>query len=187
MPAVSQNQQKAAGMALAAKKGEISPDKLRGAAKQMYDSMTVKQLEEYASVKREGLPEKKKEASLVMQGFMDELEKNAILHRWMLGLKSAFGKATPAQYKRLLKMQNKGIYTKKGYAKMLGQQRAGAQSARSAMKTKALRDKASQFDNILNWVKKNPKKAVAAGVPGAYVAGEIDMPRRRGGITISGA
>jgi len=56
MPAKSKKQQKAAGMALAAKRGEISPNKLKGSAKQMYKSMTQKQLKEYAETKRKGLP-----------------------------------------------------------------------------------------------------------------------------------
>ena len=60
MPAKSQQQQKAAGMALAAKRGELSPQKLRGSAKQMYESMNKRQLEEYARTKRKNLPRKKK-------------------------------------------------------------------------------------------------------------------------------
>ena len=60
MPAKSQQQQKAAGMALAAKRGELSPHKLRGSAKQMYESMNKRQLEEYARTKRKNLPRKKK-------------------------------------------------------------------------------------------------------------------------------
>jgi len=58
MPAVSEQQQKAAGLALAAKRGEIDPKTLTGAAKQMYESMTAKQLEEYAGTKHKGIPEK---------------------------------------------------------------------------------------------------------------------------------
>lgn len=61
MPAVSQAQQKAAGMALAAKRKEISVNKLKGAAKDMFDSMTVKELEDLAATDREKLPEHKKE------------------------------------------------------------------------------------------------------------------------------
>lgn len=52
MPATSGAQQKAAGAALAAKRGETSPDALHGAARQMYDSMTEAELEEMASVAR---------------------------------------------------------------------------------------------------------------------------------------
>lgn len=48
MPAKSESQRKAAGAALSAKRGERSPSSLRGASKQMYDSMTQKQLRDYA-------------------------------------------------------------------------------------------------------------------------------------------
>ena len=59
MPAMSKAQQKAAGAALAAKRGEIKKSKLIGASKEMYDSMTEKQLEEFAETQRKGLPERK--------------------------------------------------------------------------------------------------------------------------------
>jgi hypothetical protein len=59
MPAKSQAQQQAMGAALAAKRGEIPVSKLFGAAKQMYESMTEAQLEEYAGTKRKGLPKHK--------------------------------------------------------------------------------------------------------------------------------
>jgi len=60
MPAKSKQQQKAAGMALAAKRGEIPVSKLRGSAKQMYKSMSVRQLREFAETKRKSLPKKKR-------------------------------------------------------------------------------------------------------------------------------
>ena len=60
MPAKSTAQQKAAGTALAAKRGKIPVSKLKGSAKSMYQSMTAKQLEEYAGTKRKGLPARKK-------------------------------------------------------------------------------------------------------------------------------
>ena len=60
MPAKSKAQRSAAGMALAAKRGGISVTKLKGAAREMYDSMTVSQLEEYAGTKTKKLPKKKK-------------------------------------------------------------------------------------------------------------------------------
>jgi len=59
MPARSKQQQKAAGMALAAKRGEIAPSSLKGAAASMYASMTEAQLEELARTKRKGLPARK--------------------------------------------------------------------------------------------------------------------------------
>jgi len=59
MPATSKAQQKAAGAALAAKRGEEPKSKLKGASLQMEESMSEKQLEEFASTKRKGLPNKK--------------------------------------------------------------------------------------------------------------------------------
>ncbi len=59
MPAKSKAQQKAAGAALSAKRGETPKSKLRGASREMYDSMSEKELEEFAETKRKGLPEKK--------------------------------------------------------------------------------------------------------------------------------
>lgn len=57
MPAKSKAQQKAAGAALSAKRGETPKSKLKGASKSMVDSMDEKQLEELASTKRKGKPE----------------------------------------------------------------------------------------------------------------------------------
>lgn len=59
MPATSKAQQKAAGAALAAKRGEIKKSELQGASREMYESMTEDQLEDFAETKRKGLPEKK--------------------------------------------------------------------------------------------------------------------------------
>jgi len=57
MPAKSAAQQKAAGAALAAKRGDAPKSKLRGASKSMEESMTRKELEEMASTPRKGKPE----------------------------------------------------------------------------------------------------------------------------------
>lgn len=59
MPAQSKAQQKAAGAALAAKRGETRVSELKGASKEMYDSMSEKELEELASTERDKLPDKK--------------------------------------------------------------------------------------------------------------------------------
>jgi hypothetical protein len=58
MPAKSKAQQKAAGAALAAKRGEISKDKLYGSSRSMYESMSAKQLEDFAATKRSNKPRK---------------------------------------------------------------------------------------------------------------------------------
>lgn len=57
MPARSKAQQKAAGAALAAKRGETSKKSLKGASKSMEASMSERQLDELASTKRKGKPE----------------------------------------------------------------------------------------------------------------------------------
>jgi hypothetical protein len=59
MPAKSKAQQKAAGAALAAKRGEIKKGELKGASRGMYESMSEKELDALASTKRKGLPKKK--------------------------------------------------------------------------------------------------------------------------------
>ena len=59
MPAVSKAQQKAAGAALSAKRGDTPKSKLKGASKEMAESMSETQLEELASTKRKGKPEHK--------------------------------------------------------------------------------------------------------------------------------
>ena len=59
MPAKSKAQQKAAGAALSAKRGETKKSELKGASKSMAESMTKKELEALASTRRKGLPEKK--------------------------------------------------------------------------------------------------------------------------------
>jgi hypothetical protein len=58
MPARSKAQQKAAGAALAAKRGEAAKSALKGASREMVKSMTEEQLEELASTPRKGLPER---------------------------------------------------------------------------------------------------------------------------------
>ncbi|WP_295806742.1 DUF3008 family protein [uncultured Nitratireductor sp.] len=59
MPAKSKAQQKAAGAALAAKRGEMPKSELQGASREMYESMSEAELEELAETSRKGLPEEK--------------------------------------------------------------------------------------------------------------------------------
>jgi len=58
MPAKSKSQQKAAGAALSAKRGETKKSDLKGASKGMYESMSEEELEEMASTKRKNKPDK---------------------------------------------------------------------------------------------------------------------------------
>ena len=57
MPAKSKAQQKAAGAALSAKRGDTKVGALQGASKQMYESMSEDELEDYASTSLDDLPD----------------------------------------------------------------------------------------------------------------------------------
>lgn len=56
MPAKSKAQQQAAGIALSAKEGKTPKSKLRGASKQMAQSMSESELHKMASTSRKGKP-----------------------------------------------------------------------------------------------------------------------------------
>jgi hypothetical protein len=58
MPARSKKQQMAAGAALSAKRGERSKKSLKGASKQMVESMSEGELRKIASTKRKKLPKR---------------------------------------------------------------------------------------------------------------------------------
>jgi len=57
MPAKSKAQQKAAGAALSAKRGDTPKSELKGPSKNMAESMSEKELDKMASTKRKGKPE----------------------------------------------------------------------------------------------------------------------------------
>lgn len=59
MPAQSKAQQQAAGAALAAKRGERKTSELKGASRQMVESMSEDELEELAETDRKDLPDRK--------------------------------------------------------------------------------------------------------------------------------
>lgn len=59
MPAKSKAQQKAAGAALSAKRGDTKESDLKGASKAMEKSMTEAQLDELASTPQKDKPEHK--------------------------------------------------------------------------------------------------------------------------------
>ena len=57
MPAKSKAQQKAAGAALSAKRGETDKKDLQGASQEMYETMTEEELEDLASTSHDNLPD----------------------------------------------------------------------------------------------------------------------------------
>lgn len=58
MEAQSKAQQRAAGAALSAKRGDTKVGDLQGASKEMYDTMSEAELEEMASTDHDDLPER---------------------------------------------------------------------------------------------------------------------------------
>ena len=62
MPAKSAAQQKAAGAALSAKRGDTPKSELKGASKSMVESMSEKELDEMASTSRKDKPEHKSDS-----------------------------------------------------------------------------------------------------------------------------
>ncbi|HET8597078.1 MAG TPA: DUF3008 family protein [Castellaniella sp.] len=59
MPAKSKSQQQAAGIALAAKRGDKKVSELKGASRSMYKSMDQKELRDLAETKTKGKPDHK--------------------------------------------------------------------------------------------------------------------------------
>lgn len=59
MKARSEAQQKAAGAALSAKRGVTPKSKLQGASKEMFETMTEKELEDMASTSHDKIPKRK--------------------------------------------------------------------------------------------------------------------------------
>lgn len=59
MPAKSKKQQMAAGIALSAKRGEKPVDSLKGASRQMHNSISQKELKDLARTQRGNLPQKR--------------------------------------------------------------------------------------------------------------------------------
>ena len=57
MPSTSKAQQRLMGQAYAYKKGELKSSEVSAEIKELADSMTLKQLKDFASTKHDGLPE----------------------------------------------------------------------------------------------------------------------------------
>lgn len=54
MPSVSEKQRKSACMAYLAKQGKLSPQQLKGAAKNMYENMNEQQLKDFCKLFKDG-------------------------------------------------------------------------------------------------------------------------------------
>lgn len=64
MPSTSKAQQRLMAMAYALKKGEMDPGDASQEVKDLADSMTLKQLKDFAETKHEGLPDKVEEENI---------------------------------------------------------------------------------------------------------------------------
>ncbi len=60
MPAESKKQRKFMGLALAFKRGEVSPDEVSEEVRRVAESMTEEELMDFAKTKESGLPEEKR-------------------------------------------------------------------------------------------------------------------------------
>lgn len=79
MPALSQQQQKLMGLALAYKRGKVSPSDVGKSVKQLANSMSEKELEKYAGTSHKGLPKKVKETKKSMtREEINQLVSNAV-------------------------------------------------------------------------------------------------------------
>jgi hypothetical protein len=75
MPAKSEAQQRLMGMALAAKRGK---GHFSGKVKEIADSMSEKQLHDFAATKHKGLPEKKAEIIEALVYKLAEIDKRNV-------------------------------------------------------------------------------------------------------------
>lgn len=77
--AKSKSQQRLFGMAHAVQKGELSPNKVGGAVKQIAKSVDFDDVEDFASTKHKGLPEKKKKINEDMNNIINETKINEFI------------------------------------------------------------------------------------------------------------
>jgi len=154
MPSVSKDQQKAAGMALAAKRGDMSASDLFGAAKKMYDSMTEKQLEDFAKTKHKGLPEKVNEETIRMRrmiGLITETKTSKLNSGTIKEARPGAGAANAKRKSNIAKeyqAMNEQIWD---FTKQLSQMKGFV----SNQKNKALSSKLDKLDKLLDDIRKD--------------------------------
>src|SRR3546814_18563114 len=84
MPAKSKAQQKAAGAALSAKRGDTKKSELKGASKSMYESIDEKELDKMASTNRQEKPAHASKHSPLVPGTAVNNTSRLRLHRHVL-------------------------------------------------------------------------------------------------------
>jgi len=79
MPALSQQQQKIMGLALAYKRGKVSASKVSNSVKKLANSMSMKELEMFAGTSHKGLPKKvKKKKTTITREEMNSIVADAV-------------------------------------------------------------------------------------------------------------
>ena len=73
MPAVSQQQQKIMGLALAYKRGDAPPNEVSSTIKKIANAMSEKELEKYAGTSHKNLPKKVDEKAIMNKITKEEL------------------------------------------------------------------------------------------------------------------
>ena len=73
MPAVSQQQQKIMGLALAYKRGDVPPNEVSSTIKKIANAMSEKELEKYAGTSHKNLPKKVDEKAIMNKITKEEL------------------------------------------------------------------------------------------------------------------
>ena len=73
MPAVSQQQQKIIGLALAYKRGDVPPNEVSSTIKKIANAMSEKELEKYAGTSHKNLPKKVDEKAIMNKITKEEL------------------------------------------------------------------------------------------------------------------
>lgn len=92
MPALSQQQQKIMGLALAYKRGEVPASKVSEKVKQIAKSMSEKELEKYAGTKHKGLPKKVEGVSMPVSELKQIIKKSV---KEVLNVNEAVEKVEP--------------------------------------------------------------------------------------------
>lgn len=108
MPAKSKNQQQIMGMALAYKRGELSDDEVSAEIIRMANSMTEKQLKDFAETKHDGLPDKIGEEELrgiIRDIIIDERYKKVVRNK-KVKRKKECGKGKKAVGGKCVKMSS---------------------------------------------------------------------------------
>lgn len=140
MPAKSKNQQQIMGMALAYKRGELSDDEVSAEIIRMADSMTEKELKDFAETKHKGLPDKIGEEelrSIVRELLISERYKKVVRNKKVKRKKDC-GKGKKAVGGKCVKMDSKEKRKRSKGAKKGSKKRKSSKASSSRKRKKSM-------------------------------------------------